>query len=73
MTGAVQINSEGNRMPTFVFENILENHSVPLLEVSLSEDLVYRNTTAVWPGGSTVIPDDNPECVFHKTLSCLGG
>ena len=71
MSGPVRIDDKGNRVPLFVFENIQQNTSSVLLELDLHGNVVRRSqVVAVWPGGSTKVPDDEPKCVFDD--SCKG-
>ena len=65
MSGPVMIDSKGNRVPIFVFENIHNSTGSALLELD-SRGTVFRrhNIKAIWPGGSTRVPDDDPRCVF---------
>lgn len=60
-------------MPVFVFENIRNSSgSVALLELDSGGAVLTRHKVkAVWPGGSTRVPDDEPECVFDPE-SCKG-
>ena len=71
MSGPVKIDEKGNRVPHFVFENIHESSGSVLLELDSNGAVVmHSNVLAVWPGGSTKIPEDEPECVFDD--SCKG-
>ncbi|XP_031564714.1 atrial natriuretic peptide receptor 1-like [Actinia tenebrosa] len=67
MSGPVTIDNKGNRVPTFVVENVLINDTKPLMELWSNGTIqeVFKVDT-VWPGGGTTRPDDNPECVFIK-------
>lgn len=59
------IDNKGNRVPVFVFENIHDSTGAALLELDSSGTVLQRHTIkAIWPGGSTRVPDDNPKCVF---------
>ena len=71
MSGPVKIDEKGNRVPRFVFENIHKSSGSALLELDSNGTVIRRfNVRPVWPGGSTKIPDDEPECVFDD--SCKG-
>ena len=60
------IDNKGNRVPLFVFENIQNSTARVLLELNSSGNIARRpNVIAVWPGGLTKVPDDEPECVFN--------
>ena len=66
------IDIRGNRVPDFVFENIQNSSHLPFLELDSRATVVKRyNAKVVWPGGSTIVPDDEPECVFDPE-SCKG-
>ena len=66
------IDDRGNRVPLFVFENIQNSTARVLLELNVS-GIVFRKTNviAVWPGGLTKVPDDEPECIFNAE-TCKG-
>ncbi|KAL9987193.1 hypothetical protein ACROYT_G001456 [Oculina patagonica] len=65
MSGPVMIDNKGNRVPVFVFENIQNSTGSALLELDSRGNVVkHSQVLAVWPGGSTKVPDDEPECVF---------
>lgn len=72
MSGPVMIDNKGNRVPVFVFENIQNSTGSALLELD-SRGIVVKHSQvlAVWPGGSTKVPDDEPECVFDAE-ACIG-
>ena len=66
------IDNKGNRVPLFVFENIQNSTERVLLELNSSGTVVkHSHVKAVWPGGSTKVPDDEPECVFNAE-ACEG-
>ena len=66
------IDNNGNRVPFFVFENIQNSTAKVLLELNSSGTVVKKsNVIAVWPGGQTKVPDDEPECVFNAE-TCKG-
>ena len=66
------IDEKGNRVPLFVFENMQNSTRIVLLELNSSGIVVRKtNVTAVWPGGLTKVPDDEPECVFNPE-DCIG-
>lgn len=66
------IDNKGNRVPFFVFENIQNSTARVLLELNSSGSVVRQfHVKAVWPGGSTKVPDDEPECVFNAE-TCQG-
>ncbi|XP_022793921.1 atrial natriuretic peptide receptor 1-like isoform X2 [Stylophora pistillata] len=68
MSGPVKIDEKGNRVPHFVFENIHESSGSVLLELDSNGAVVmHSNVLAVWPGGSTKIPEDEPECLFDDS------
>lgn len=72
MSGPVMIDNKGNRVPFFVFENIQNRTAKVLLELNSSGTVVMQpNVMAVWPGGLTKVPDDEPECVFNAE-TCKG-
>ena len=72
MSGKVMIDNNGNRVPFFVFENIQNSTAKVLLELNSSGSVVSQpNVIAVWPGGLTNVPDDEPECVFNAE-TCKG-
>ena len=60
------IDNKGNRVPFFVFENIQNSTARVLLELNSSGNVVRQSQVkAVWPGGLTKVPDDEPDCVFN--------
>ena len=66
------IDNKGSRVPVFVFENIQNSTGTVLLELSSRGNVIKRSQVlAVWPGGSTKVPDDEPECVFDAE-ACRG-
>lgn len=72
MSGPVMIDSKGNRVPFFVFNNIQNSIGSTLLELDSRGTVVTpSHVSAVWPGGSTKVPDDEPECVFDAE-TCKG-
>lgn len=67
MSGPVTIDKQGNRVPTFVVENVLINDTSALMELwSNATVKEVFNVDTVWPGGGTTTPDDDPKCVFIK-------
>ena len=69
MSGDVAINQEGNRVPVFVFSNIQNGRSVPIVEIDetkpSNESMKFYNVTTVWPGGTATVPRDAPKCGFR--------
>lgn len=66
------IDNKGNRVPLFVFENIQNSTARVLLELNSSGNVVRQSEVkAVWPGGLTKVPDDEPDCVFNAE-TCEG-
>ena len=68
MSGDVAINAFGNRVPVFVLSNRQNGQLKTIVEIDQtkpqSESVTYYNLSAVWPGGSTEVPLDEPICGF---------
>ena len=75
MSGPVAIDFSGNRVPIFVFNNRQNGKYVAALEIDLTGTygLKVNNETAIWPGGTTIVPKDKPKCGFDGKLCMLDG
>lgn len=69
MSGDVAINSEGNRIPVFVFSNRQNGSLIPIAAIDQTkaniESVTIYNMTTVWPNGVTTVPRDAPKCGFR--------
>lgn len=69
VSGDVAINSVGNRVPVFVFSNRQLGAWKAIVEIDqtkpVNESVKAYGVLAVWPGGSTTVPLDEPKCGFH--------
>ena len=69
MSGDVAINSEGNRIPVFVFSNRQNGRLIPIAAIDQTkpnnESVTVYNVTTVWPNGVTIVPRDAPKCGFQ--------
>ena len=69
MSGDVAINSEGDRIPVFVFSNRQHGRLIPIAEIDQTkpnnESVTVYNVTTLWPNGVTIVPLDEPKCGFR--------
>ena len=69
MSGDVAINRVGDRVPVFVFSNRQLGDWKAIVEIDQTkprkESVKEYDVLAVWPGGSTTVPLDEPKCGFH--------
>ena len=69
MSGDVAINSEGNRIPVFVFSNRQNGRLIPIAAIDQTkpnnESVTVYNVTTVWPNGVKIVPRDAPKCGFQ--------
>ena len=69
MSGDVAINSDGNRIPVFVFSNRQNGSLIPIAAIDQTkpnnESVTIYNMTTVWPNGVTTVPRDAPKCGFR--------
>ena len=72
-TGPVNLDERGDRIPMFVISNVVNSELVTRTVYNpLDPRPLADNLTFVFPGDTTAIPLDVPECGFNNEF-CIAG
>ena len=72
-TGPVNLDERGDRIPMFVISNVVDAELVTRTVYNpLDPRPLPENLTFIFPGDTTVIPLDVPECGFNNEF-CIAG
>ena len=67
MSGRVEIDKNGDRIPQYVLRNFRNGSTVKVGHFTSEKHQKFiRTREIIWFGGGTEVPDDDPECVFTK-------